>query len=53
MSSGPVIAAIRGGPSSMRWRVAISPPDQFADPTDGTSGDGSPAGSTMTNGIAA
>ena len=30
----------------------MSPPDQFAEPTDGTSGDGSPAGSTMTNGMA-
>ena len=29
----------------------MSPPDQFAEPTEGTSGDGSPAGSTMTNGM--
>ena len=29
----------------------MSPPDQFAEPTDGTSGDGSPAGSTITNGM--
>ena len=52
MSSGPVIAAMRVWPSSMRWRVAARPPDQFAEPTDGASGDGSPAGSTMTNGMA-
>ncbi len=32
--------------------MAASPPDQFAEPTDGTSGDGSPAGSTITNGMA-
>ena len=52
MSSGPVIAAMRRCPSSMRWRVAARPPDQFAEPTDGASGDGSPAGSTITKGIA-
>ena len=39
---GPVIAAMRRCPSSMRWRVAARPPDQFAEPTDGASGDGSP-----------
>ena len=52
MSSGPVMAAMRSWPSSIRCRVAISPPDQFADPTDGTSGEGSPAGSMITNGMA-
>ncbi len=52
MSSGPVIAAMRSWPRSIRCRVAIRPPDQFADPTDGTSGEGSPAGSMMTNGMA-
>ena len=51
MSSGPVIAAMRVWPSSMRCRVAMSPPDQLALPTDGTSGVGSPAGSMTTKGI--
>ena len=38
MSSGPVIAAMRRWPSSMRCRVAARPPDQFAEPTDGRVG---------------
>ena len=38
MSAGPVIAALRVWPSSMRGRVAARPPDQFAEPTEGTSG---------------
>ncbi|MBW8706144.1 hypothetical protein MBT84_41665 [Streptomyces sp. MBT84] len=52
MSSGPVMMAMRSCWKSVRWRVAARPPAQLAEPTEGTSGSGSPAGSTMTNGIA-
>ena len=37
-------------PSSIRWRAAAIPPDQFVEPIEGTSGEGSPAGSTITKG---
>ena len=51
MSSGPVMIAISRWPSSIRCRVAAYAPLQSAEPIDGTSGAGCPAGSSMTNGI--
>ncbi len=42
---------MRRWPSPIRWRVAARPPDQFAEPTVGTPGSGSPAVSTTTNGM--
>ncbi len=51
MSSNPVMIATRRCPWPVRWRVAARPPAQLAEPTDGTSGSGSPAGSTMTKGM--
>jgi hypothetical protein len=43
--------AIRRWPSSIRWRVAERPPDQFVAPTKGTSSGSSVVGSKTTNGI--
>ncbi len=48
---GPLMAPMRVWPSSMRCRVAASPPCQLVAPMDGTSVPGSPAGSITTNGM--
>jgi hypothetical protein len=45
------MAAILVWPSARRCRVAATPPAQLVAPIAGTSGGGSPAGSTTTNGM--
>ena len=47
---GPEITPTRRCPSSIKWRVAVKPPDQLVAPTVVTLGSGSPRGSTTAKG---